>query len=80
MRNQLGNCLFIVLDSSGVVGSGLAEGNHKFLGNFDECLDINSKVNGVEGINDITGQYCALDIPIQTLIGNQTNTQFVSIL
>jgi len=62
------------------VASGLAEGNLYFLGDFDECLEMSVKVNGVQGINDISGQYCILDLPKQTLLDNQTNRKFVSIL
>ncbi|XP_054165800.1 nose resistant to fluoxetine protein 6-like [Oppia nitens] len=59
-----------LIDSSGVVGAGLAKGNYQFMGDFDECLDVKVTLSGDRQITGITGQYCTLNIPVETLVGN----------
>ena len=58
-----------MIDSSGVVASGVAKGNYQFMGDFDECLDIDVKLSSDETIDGFYGQYCTLDLPIKASIG-----------
>ena len=64
----------IVIDASGVVASGVAKGNYQFMGDFDECLDIEVKLDSNQLIGGFSGQYCTLEIPIEAVIGSQSNT------
>ena len=67
-----------MLDSSGVFDTSLAKGKHQFMGDFDECLEINISMDNIQGINHIRGQYCTLDLPVQLIVGNQTKSNSVS--
>ncbi len=59
-----------MVDSSGTIASGLAKGNFQFMGDFDECLDIEVKQSN--NLNGFHGQYCTLDLPIDSVFaGNK---------
>lgn len=49
-----------MLDATSKIQSGILEGNIYGLGNFDECININTKVYS----KHIQGKYCIGYIPI----------------
>ena len=67
-------------NASGVVGADLTKGNFQLMGDFDECLEMNVKLESNQMLKGFTGQYCTLDLPLQALIGRQTQNTSVNIL
>jgi len=57
------------VDASGAIPAGLAKGNFQFLGDFDECLDISVSldIDQNRNLNGFHGQYCLLDLPIESV-------------
>lgn len=56
----------IVFDAWGKIDSGLLDGNTKWLGSFDECLNITAETNGSLP-EDFTTRYCMASIPVVSL-------------
>lgn len=55
------NLLLSVIDSWGLIPSGILTGNQNDLGNFDECLSITK--------DSIRGKYCFLETTVSKILG-----------
>lgn len=63
-----------MIDSSAKLQAGLLVGNINNIGNYDECLDINTYSNG----SFIMGQYCTVTIEPNLDVEQCVEQQFVS--
>lgn len=59
-----------MIDSSGNVAPGIRRGNLHFIGNFDQCIDIEFKPNNT--FDTIHGQYCSFTLPITAFINSSS--------
>ena len=69
-----------MIDASGVVGAGVIKGNFQLMGDFDECLEVDVKMESNQTLKGFTGQYCTLDLPLKALIETQSQNTSVNIL
>jgi hypothetical protein len=54
-----------VIDAMGKPESGFAEGNLKWLGDYQECVGIKAVTDGKELF---TGKYCKIDLPLTGIL------------
>ncbi|XP_055947834.1 nose resistant to fluoxetine protein 6-like [Argiope bruennichi] len=54
-----------MLDSYGKPGSGILQGNVRWLGDYDECLDIRAPPKENTDVGNFRGKYCSLQIPLK---------------
>ncbi|GBM10130.1 hypothetical protein AVEN_66691-1, partial [Araneus ventricosus] len=55
----------ILLDSYGKPESGVLTGNIKWLGQYDECVDIQAPSKDITGVEGFRGKYCTLQVPLK---------------
>ncbi|GBN32258.1 hypothetical protein AVEN_116019-1 [Araneus ventricosus] len=55
-----------MLDSYGKPGSGILQGNIKWLGEYDECLDVQAPPKENTDVGSFRGRYCSLQIPLKS--------------
>ncbi|GBN40924.1 Nose resistant to fluoxetine protein 6 [Araneus ventricosus] len=61
-----------MLDSFGKPESGILKGNVRWLGEFDECLEIYAPPKESSGVGDFRGKYCTLQMTVQARKMNLT--------
>ncbi|GBN49966.1 hypothetical protein AVEN_98912-1, partial [Araneus ventricosus] len=54
-----------MLDSYGKPESGILTGNIKWLGQYDECVDIQAPSKDNTGVEGFRGKYCTLQVPLK---------------
>ncbi|GBM42507.1 hypothetical protein AVEN_189201-1, partial [Araneus ventricosus] len=53
------------LDSYGKPETGILTGNIKWLGQYDECVDIQAPSKDNTGVEGFRGKYCTLQVPLK---------------
>lgn len=67
--NQEKNYLIVVLDATAKPMPGILRGNLQQLGNYDQCIQINARVNASE----IEGKYC------DAMIVKENNSELLTV-
>ena len=67
-----------VIDASGNIAPGILRGNLQFMGNFDQCIDIEFEPNNTS--DTIHGQYCSFTLPITSFINSNSIVRKINII